>query len=178
MENLDKRDTDFKKDLIKYGKTGEKDIAEFFESRGYTIGDENNDSKYDFNATKLNKEISVEVKADYKCITPSIEGLPSNDTGNIFIEYTSWDRPAGLLTTEATIYAYMYGALKPRQLWLISVDELKKLIEDNDFPTTRDSGDEGSNTEGYLIPRWEHFYSFVVYKEIDGKWILQIKPQP
>ena len=92
MENLDKRDTDFQKDLIKYGKTGEKEIAKFFESRGYTIGHENDDNKYDFEATKKDKTLTVEVKADYKCITPSIKGLRSSDTGNIFIEYTSWDR--------------------------------------------------------------------------------------
>ena len=71
----------------------------------------------------------------------------------------------------------MYGALKPRELWLISTDDLKKLIADNDFPTTKDSGDEGSNTEGYLIPRWEHFSSFAVYKEINGKWELQLTPR-
>lgn len=174
MENLDKRDTDFKKDLIKYGKTGEKEIAAFFESRGYTIGDENEDSKYDFEATKGEKVLTVEVKADYKCITPSIKGLMGNDTGNIFIEYTSWNRPAGIETTEADIYAYMFGALKPRELWLIPVDKLKKLIADNPtLPTTKDSGDEGSNTEGYLIPRYKHLDSFTLYKEIDGKWELQ-----
>lgn len=176
MENLDKRDTDFKSDLIKYGKTGEKEIAKFFETRGYTIGVENSDNKYDFDATKGEKSLTVEVKADYKCITPSIKGLPSNDTGNIFIEYTSWNRPAGIETTQANIYAYMFGALDPRELWLISVDDLKKLIADNDFPTTRDSGDEGSNTEGYLIPRYKHLNSFTLYKEINGVWELQTTP--
>ena len=177
MENLDKRDTNFKQDLIKYGKTGEKDIAKFFMSRGYTIGPENDDNKFDFIAIKKDKKLSVEVKADYKCISPTLKWLPTNDTGNIFIEYTSWGRDAGILTTKADVYAYMFGALKPRELWLISVDELKELINNNNFLTTKESGDEGSNTEGYLIPRWEHFTSFAVYKEIDGKWILQITPQ-
>lgn len=177
MENLDKRDTDFRKDLVKYGKTGEKDIAKFFETRGYTIDKTNDDSKYDLLVSKIGKRpLSIEVKADYKCITPSIKGLPSNDTGNIFIEYTSWNRDAGINTTEADIYAYMYGALNPRELWLIPVENLHELIGDNNFPTTKDSGDEGSNTEGYLIPRWDFFYDFAVYKEIEGKWKLQITP--
>jgi len=177
MENLDKRNTGFLKDLLKYGKTGEKDIAKFFESRGYIIQDANNDSKFDFTMSKNGKIKTVEVKADYKCITPSLPFLPTKDTGNIFIEYQSWGKAGGIEATEADIFAYMFGALKPRQLWLISVDDLKQLIEDNDFPTTKDSGDEGSNTEGYLIPRWDYFYSFAVYKEIDGKWELQKTPQ-
>jgi len=177
MENLDKRRTSFLTDLLKYGKTGEKDIANFFKSRGYTIGKPNNDSKYDFDATKKNKTLTVEVKADYKCITPTIKGLPTKDTGNIFVEYQSWGKAGGIAATEADVFTYMYGALKPRQLWLISVEDLKELIEDNNFPTTENSGDEGSDTEGYLIPRWKHFYSFVVYKEIDGIWQIQKTPQ-
>jgi len=173
MENLDKRNTGFLKDLLKYGKTGEKDIASFFKSRGYTINKTKNDSKYDFKMTKNGKTKTVEVKSDYKCITPSIPSLPTKDTGNIFIEYQSWGKAGGIEATEADVFAYMFGALKPRELWLISVYDLKELIKNNNFITTKDSGDEGSDTEGYLIPRWEHFNSFAVYKEIDNLWKIQ-----
>lgn len=173
MENLDKRDTNFNDDLIKFGKHGELVVGGFFESKGYTISELNDNSKYDFIAKSPTKEFKVEVKQDVKCITPSIPNLPTFDTGNIFIEYTSWGREAGIQVTEADLYAYMFGALKPREIWIIPVDELKQLIENNDdLISTKNSGDEGSETEGYLIPRWDYVEHFAVYKEINGKWIL------
>jgi len=177
MENPDKRDTEFGKDLNTYGKSGELEVAKFFKSKGYAVSELNGNSDYDFIASNKYKEFKVEVKNDNKCITPSIPNLPAFDTGNIFIEYTSWGRPAGIETTKADLYAYMFGALKPRELWLIPVDELKELIKNNDdIPTTEDSGDEGSGTEGYLIPRFKYIDKFAVYKEINGKWILHRTP--
>lgn len=173
MENPDKRDTNFRTDLEKYGKAGELEVAEFFKSKGYEVSELNNNSDFDFTASRPNKTFKVEVKNDVKCITPSLPHLPAFDTGNIFIEYTSWGREAGIQTTKADLYAYMFGALKPRELWLIPVDDLKKIIENNkELKTTKDSGDEGSGTEGYLIPRWDYIDSFAVYKEIEGKWVL------
>lgn len=173
MENPDKRNTDFKKDLIKYGKSGELEVANFFISKGYEVSDLNDNSDYDFIASNNQKTFKVEVKNDNKCITPSLPNLPTFDTGNIFIEYTSWGRKAGIQTTKADLYVYMFGALKPKELWVIPVNELNEIIENNkNLKTTKDSGDEGSGTEGYLIPRWDYVDSFAVYKEINGKWIL------
>jgi len=169
---MNKRETNFKDDLSKYGKPGEGVVADFFRSRGYVVSEPNDDSQYDFIAKNDYKEFKVEVKNDQKCITPTLSWLPTSDTGNIFIEYTSWNREAGIRTTKADIYAYMFGNLKPKELWLIRVEDLKRLIETNNFKTTKESGDEGSNTEGYLISRYDFIGDFILYKEINNKWIL------
>jgi len=91
----------------------------------------------------------------------------------MFIEYQSWGRKAGIEVTDADIFIYLYGALKPRELWLITTNDLKQLILNNNFKTTINSGDEGSQTEGYLIPRWDFFNHFSVYKEINDIWVKQ-----
>ena len=50
------------------------------------------------------------------------------------------------------------------ELWFIKVSNLKKLIKENDFKQTEQSGDDGSNTRGYLIPREQFKENFIVKK--------------
>lgn len=166
-----KRNTNFRDDLIKYGKPGELIVGEFFKSLGYDVSELNNTYGYDFIITKNGENYKVEVKADQKCITPTLSWLPNNDTGNIFVEYTSWNRPSGIITTKSDIFVYLFEKLKPKELWLIKVAKLKKLIRDNDFKTTKESGDVGSNTEGYLIPRYNFLSDFSLYKNINNEWV-------
>jgi hypothetical protein len=173
------RDTGFNDDLEERGKPGERVIAKFFESIGYTIGEDTNNSDYDFDITKDGDTKKIEVKADSRCIDSTVNGIKyTNDTGNIFIEFTSWNRPAGIETTKADVYAYLFEKLNPRHVWFIPVDKLKKLIEDNkDLKVTSDSGDEGSATQGYLVPRKKFFKLFSVYKENKyGTWEKQKNP--
>jgi hypothetical protein len=167
-----KRKTKFNDDLIKYGKTGEIEVAKFFKQRKYNVSELNDNSDYDFIINKGKKTFKVEVKNDVKCITPSISYLPTYDTGNMFIEYCSWGKKGGIEATKSDLFCYLYSFLKPKELWIIPTENLKTLINKNDFLKTNNSGDEGSGTEGYLIPRYEFKEHFTLYKYLNDKWNL------
>ena len=146
MANLE-----FRSDL-KLGNEGEDVIIKFLESKGHKYLDSNNDNKYDIKMLTKGKETTYEIKTDVKC-------APLFDTGNIFIEFESRGKASGIAVTQAKWFVTYFKYLN--ELWFIKSDELKTLINNNDFPIFRDAGDIGSATHGYLIKRKnfkEHFY--------------------
>jgi hypothetical protein len=100
-------------------------------------------------------ETTYEIKTDVKC-------APLFDTGNIFIEYESRGKASGISVTEADWFVTYFKYLG--EVWFIKTKNLKKLIEENNFPTFKDAGDVGSATHGYLIKRKEFKDYFYVRK--------------
>lgn len=149
MANLD-----FKKDL-KLGNDGEDVVIQFLQSKGCVYDSSNNDNQYDIKMIKNNKIISYEVKTDVKC-------APLFDTGNIFIEFESRNKPSGISTSKAQWFVTYFLYLN--ELWFIKTNKLKQLISENNFQIFYDAGDVGSATHGYLIKRKDFKKYFNVYK--------------
>ena len=140
---------------LKLGNDGEMVIVEYLLKRGSKLLDTNDDNKYDARMTKDGVEITYEIKTDVKC-------APLFDTGNIFIEYESRGKASGISVTEADWFVTYFKYLG--EAWFIKTKNLRKLIEENDFPTFKDAGDVGSATHGYLIKRKEFKDYFYVRK--------------
>ena len=66
---------------------------------------------------------------------------------------------AGIKVTEADRFVYYFKFLG--ELWMIKVQDLKKLIDENNFRIGV-GGDPGSNSSGYLIPRNKFRDKFLV----------------
>jgi hypothetical protein len=128
----------FKEDL-ENGKKTERELAELLSKSEKVKNIEfNNDSRYDLLITlKDDTVVKLEVKDD----------VLFSKTGNVAIEFTSWNRESGITVTEAD-----YWAIKLDDLFrLIRVSNLKKAIEDNLYFRIGEGGDKGSNTKLYLF---------------------------
>ena len=133
----------FKQDL-KLGNDGETTVRIFLESQGAKFIDSNNDNKYDLKMMVKGLEKTYEIKTDVKV-------APLFDTGNIFIEYESRNKPSGIATSKADWFVTYFLFLN--ELWFIKTESLRKLILENEYPIVKDAGDVGSATHGYLLPR-------------------------
>jgi hypothetical protein len=149
MANLD-----FRKDL-KLGNEGEVVVTDFLESKGHKYVDSNNDNKYDVKMITNGKETTYEIKTDVKC-------APLFDTGNIFIEFESRGKASGIAVTQAKWFVTYFRYLN--ELWFIKSNDLRTLIENNEFQVFYDAGDVGSATHGYLINRKQFKKHFNVCK--------------
>lgn len=148
---------DFNED-IKSGEEGEIVVQDYLKTMGCTIITDNKDYKYDFIATSpTGKPLTYEVKTDIYC-------SEKRDTGNMFIEYECRNKPSGIDVTEADWFVTYYKHFN--QMWFIETSELKNLIHYNNFRQTAQSGDEGSNTKGYLINR-KDYQRFFKVKNLD-----------
>jgi hypothetical protein len=97
----------------------------------------NNNYKYDF-ITSHN--IKYEVKADKASIK----------TGNFFLEFECYNKPSGILTTEASYYIIT----DTTNYYLISVDKLKELInnlKNKKLIIIKFVTDEIGTTYGFII---------------------------
>ena len=107
----------------------------------------NSDFKYDLQLGQLGEKHlgnildneKVEVKTDYQ----------ASDTGNLFIEYLSRGKESGIITTEATWFAFIVSNEK---IILVSTNKLKKLCRPY-LNTKRDvKGGDDNTSELALIP--------------------------
>lgn len=140
-------------DDIKIGEEGERDIIKYLESKGGKFLHDNKDNQYDFIMDFNGSHIKYEVKTDVFC-------APIFDTGNIFIEFESRNKPSGIAVTKAKWYVTYFIFLK--EIWFIESDRLRKLIKENNFTETQFSGDNDSNTKGYLINRKSIQDNFII----------------
>jgi hypothetical protein len=157
---------------IKIGKIGEKMARQYLEQVGCTFVRESEGQdfkKWDIEMMFKSIPRTYEVKTDvlirpdrmvYSEVFKKEMLLKGRETGNMFVEYQYRGVPSGIATTEADVWVYFFHHLN--EVWIIKVDELRKLIAANDFPRFLDAGDEGSNTMGYLLPRFEHKELFKV----------------
>jgi len=145
---------DFDKDIVE-GEEGEKVVLADLESMGAEFFKDNDNRIYDLIVIRKEKKVSYEVKTDVLC-------RPDSDTGNIFIEFESRGKESGINVTKAKWFTTYFKHF--REIWYIKTEDLKNLIQENDFPTTEFSGDAGSNTKGYLINRYKFKDKFIVRK--------------
>ena len=107
----------------------------------------NSDFKYDLQLGQLGEKHlgnildneKVEVKTDYQ----------ASDTGNLFIEYLSRGKESGIITTEATWFAFIVSNEK---IILVSTNKLKKLCRPY-LNTKRDvKGGDDNTSKRILLP--------------------------
>jgi hypothetical protein len=144
---------DFNKDII-IGEQGEKVVLDDLKSLGATIVvGSNNNNKYDFIVKYKGEELSYECKTDFY-----------KDTGNLFVEVRCRGKESGISVTKADWFVTYFT--KTKELWYIKTIDLKELIELVPHPRTKNSGDKGSGTEGYLIDKNKFRNRFIVRKLI------------
>jgi hypothetical protein len=153
----------FRKDIIE-GEAGEDYIIDFL-TKGWkgTLLQKKKDYTWDFKIDFENSGVQTfESKTDVYCIPSSnVNGkvIKGRDTGNIFIEFSCRGKDSGIKVTEADWFVYYFKFLG--ELWMIKVQDLKKLIDENNFRVGV-GGDPGSNSSGYLIPRMKFRDKFLV----------------
>jgi hypothetical protein len=145
----------FNRDIIT-GQDGEKVVLEHVLSMtNGTLVDVNNDNKFDFMVKKSGIDKTYEIKTDEYC-------RAGFDNGNLFVEVECRGKASGLSVTKADWYVFYLPFRK--QIWYILSNDLRKLIDDNNFRKVTNSGDKDSNTVGYLIPRRKFKEYFKVYE--------------
>jgi len=142
------------KDDVKVGESGEEYIKNFLKNKGYKFISENKDYRYDLLMSFNDVKITYEVKTD-------VFVSPKKDTGNLVVEFECRGKPSGLSVTEADYYVYYMPKLK--EIWNIKINDLKALIQDNDFRKVS-GGDVGSETKMYLIKREVYKNYFKIHK--------------
>jgi hypothetical protein len=157
----------FNEDIL-IGEAGEKIVIRDLESMGGLFVDDNKNKTHDLTLMMpirgdgaLVKETTYEVKTDVLC-------RPHSDTTNMFIEIESRNGPSGINVTKADWFVMYYKYFD--ELWYIKTTDLKVLIRNNNFKITEQAGDEGSNTSGVLIPRYQ-FKSHFKVRRIPKEWL-------
>lgn len=142
---------DFNKDILT-GEQGQQFIREFLENRGFLFIDECHTNEYDLKMSYNNKEYTYEIKTDvYK-----------KNTGNLVIEFESRNKPSGINVTRADFFVTYFPFLG--EIWNISSNSLKMLINDIKPKVFEHSGDQNSNTKLYRLKKSEVAQYFKVYK--------------
>ena len=131
----------FDKDLLESQKDF-KIISKFLLSKGATNIIENHDKRFDISFV-LGKEYTIEIKHDYKY----------SQTGNIAIEFESRGKPSGISTSIANLWGYILGD----DFYVMTINSLKKMINDNNFKSVKGGDDYSSKM--YLVP-FEKFKNF------------------
>jgi hypothetical protein len=157
----------FRKD-ISVGENGERILIEFYKQYGGKFIKKSSDSEMPYWDLMFefpdNKIVKTEVKTDVWVIPGKTLSsgyvVMGKDRGNLFIEKECRGKGSGISITTADWWVNIFYHLN--EIWFIQVDKLKKLIEENDFKVTEQSGDEGSNTSGYLIPRDDFRKNFII----------------
>jgi len=148
---------DFRKDLIE-GEEGELVVLKDLESMGGKFISDNKNNKYDLLISKGDETITYEIKTDVYC-------KPERDTGNMFIEFECRNKASGVMVSEAKWFVTYYKHFN--ELWYIKTEDLLKLTQTEALRLTSNSGDAGSNTRGYLLPRHKYKSHFKV-RTING----------
>ena len=154
----------FKDDLYE-GNKGENTVIEHLKKLGGHLLSKNNDNRFDAAIERNGKILKYEIKTDFYCV-------PIRDTGNMFIEVECRGKPSGIMVTKADWFVTYYNGLN--EIWYIKTKDLLQLIDKNkdELYLHPNSGDEGSGTQGWLIPRRKFSDEFLVY---DSRTFKRIK---
>lgn len=142
----------FNKDLVE-GEEGEKFVIKYLEK--YWGGKFLSDNKTN------SHDVEIEFPSSTQIFEIKTDVYPK-DTGNIFVEFESRGKDSGIVVTKADWFVTYFKHLK--EIWFIETNKLRELINENNFYQTSKSGDEGSNTRGYLIRRKQYKDHFKVIK--------------
>ena len=114
----------FEKDLAD-GHKGEEAVRHFVETVMHKQWIKyNDDANYDILfQNEYEEPVTFEVKTDYW-----EKNMGSGGSGNMVIEYKCRGKKSGIRKTKATYFAYYIPNIRDRQLWVIEVENLKKLI--------------------------------------------------
>jgi hypothetical protein len=145
----------FKQDIV-VGEEGEKIVTEWLcDSYNGILLSDNKTNSHDIVIQFPKKTLSFEIKTD-------VFVSKYYDTGNMFIEYESRNKPSGISVCKADYFITYFKYLN--ELWMIKTKDLQNLIQSINFRIFKNAGDAGSNTHGYLIPRKKYQQHFKVVK--------------
>ncbi len=95
---------------------------------------------YDATYTVRGKVYHLEIKSDYY----------TEKTGNVVIEYESWGKPSGIVTSQAHMWAYaVMRTLEDFDVYLINTEKLRQMIREEVYYDKIIGGDPLSNTKMY-----------------------------
>jgi len=140
---------------LKLGNEGEQIIIDFLTTKGCELVNTNNDNEYDIKMAKDGVITSYEIKTDFFC-------APLFDSGNLFVEFSSRNKPSGISVTKSDWFVTYFMFLN--EAWFIKSSTLRGLIETNELPIFKNAGDINSNTQGYLLNRKKFKKYFNVFK--------------
>ena len=149
----------FKSDL-ELGEIGEGIVRRDLELLGGVFIKDNKDINYDLVMKTPKGDVIYEIKTDVYC-------HPDKDTGNMFVEYECRGKKSGISVSKSDYFVMLF--LHMDEIWYIKTNKLKKLIQENDIKTTEKAGDVGSNTKGYLIPRYKFKKKFII-RPVKKEW--------
>tara|TARA_R110000851_G_scaffold119780_7_gene247781 strand:+ start:4236 stop:4733 length:498 start_codon:yes stop_codon:yes gene_type:complete len=151
----------FNKDIYE-GENGEMTVIEHLKKLGGTLLHQNKDKRYDAIIERKGKKIKYEIKTDVFC-------KPSYDTGNIYVEVECRGKKSGIMVTEADWFVTFFKHFN--EIWYIKTEKIIELIEENKniLIKKENSGDKGSVTKGWLIPKWRFQENFIVFDSITHK---------
>ena len=131
----------FEKDRIIAEKT-EHEIAQIIRTRyNAIILSFCNNNQYDIKARINSKEWTFEVKEDFTC----------ERTGNVGLEFSSWNRPAGIAVSKADFYVYKIHTNKGIRIFIFKTSVIKSMIARKEYFRIVNGGDKGSNSMNYLF---------------------------
>ena len=133
----------------------------------------NDDSAFDILFEKDECDVvTYEVKTDL-----FEKNYDEGGTGNMAIEYKCRGRKSGIRKTKALYFAYYIPNVRDKQLWVISVKNLKELLKNCVFK--RVSGGETyydsdeKVTRCFLIDRYRYKKHFDVYSWDGERWLKE-----
>lgn len=176
-------DFDFTIDEV-IGKIGEKMVTQIYEQLGFKFVEYNEDEDrknlkfWDIKVTEDGYLKLIEVKNEGRIrpwyehsklllsgnIHYPIHKLTGNnssnaDTGNLFIERKSWNKPGGVKVSKSDYFVYLIFFFN--QVWIIKMDDLREIIGDGkDIPIGY--GGQNGTAEGYLLNREKYRDKFTV----------------
>jgi hypothetical protein len=143
----------FRKDIV-VGEEGEKIVTEWLcNSYNGKLLSDNKTNTHDIIIEFPKRTLSFEIKTD-------VFVSKQYDTGNMFIEYESRNKPSGISVCKADYFITYFKYLN--EVWMIKTKDLWNLIHSVKFRIFKNAGDKGSNTHGYLIPRQKYQQYFKV----------------
>ena len=166
---------DFEKDLAD-GHKGEEAVRYFCETYlNLRFIKYNDDSAFDILFENDEYDVvTYEVKTDL-----FEKNFDEGGTGNMAIEYKCRGKKSGIRKTKAMYFAYYIPNVRDKQLWVISVKNLKELLKNCVFK--RVSGGETyydsdeKVTRCFLIDRYRYKKHFDVYTWDGRGWLSSLE---
>lgn len=106
---------------LEYIQRGEEEVAKLLtrKLKSFNITNFNDDKDYDIVGTFRGREVTVEVKEDFRV----------NDTGNVVVETRSRGKPSGLATTKADFWVFRLHLADGISHYLIKPGKMKDRIK-------------------------------------------------